>query len=49
MSNNKLTVNTGQRANKTVRDHAAGASLSADESSSMTVYKDHLTHRLVGN
>ena len=28
MQNNKPTVNTGQRADKTVRYHAAGASLS---------------------
>lgn len=49
MSNNKLTVNTGQRVDKTVRDHAAEASLSAGEPSNMTVYKGHLTHRLVGH
>ncbi len=37
MSNNKLTVNTGQRAEKTLRDHAAEASLSAGGTSNMTV------------
>lgn len=31
MLNNKLTVNTGQRADKTVRDQALEASLSAGE------------------
>lgn len=39
MWNNKLTVNTGQRADKTVRDHAAEDSLSAAEASNITVYK----------
>lgn len=38
MSNNKLTVNRGQRADTTVRDQAAEASLSAGEPSNITVY-----------
>lgn len=42
MWRNKLTVNTGQGADKTVRDHAAEASLSAGEPSNMTEYKAHL-------
>lgn len=44
MWNNKLTVNTGHRADKTVRDHAAEDLLSAAESSNITVYKKATSH-----
>lgn len=45
--NNKMTVNTGQRADKTERDHAAEASLSACDSVRIPV--DTQISRELGN